>query len=521
MPNSLKALIVVSTLAFFVFRFAKPIVLLFTDERDYSRRRNIWFALTVTAFLSPNFWFFVLVAVPLMLWGGRKDKNPVALYLLIMHVIPPIPIDIPLPGFNSLFSLDNYRLLSFFVLIPAVWRLRQSKDASKLRGITFMDVLLLAYGALQVLLFVAPDLPNHVVMQDSFTNEIRSAFLFFVDFYVLYYAVSRLCSTSEAIRDAQAAFCVACLIMATLAVFETLRHWLLYTDIAVLWSGEPAFGFYRAREGLLRAQVSSGNTLALGFLLAIACGFWLYLQRYVAARFWRIAITLLLWLGLLATYSRGPWIGAVVIYIVVAALATIRFSKLFKGAAAALLIVIVVMQTPLGDRISSMLPFLSKSSADTEASFSIKYRERLLVRSWQLIEEHPFFGDQLALQKLDDMRQGEGIIDMVNTYVEVAVFYGFIGLGLFIGLILIALVKAYRAAKRMSRNDSGLARMGLVLSACIVGTLFMLATCSFISGYAQVFYVLAGFAAAYAKLRESPKSRSNANVLVAQSPGNS
>jgi O-Antigen ligase len=504
MSVSLKELIVVSAIAFVIFRLARPIALRFSDEKDFARRRNIWFALTATAFLSPNFWVFVLVAVPLMFWGGRKDKNPIALYLLLLHVVPPLPIDIPLPGFSSLFSLDNYRLLTFCVLIPAAWRLRQSRDAARIGGIAFMDVLLLAYGALQVILFVAPDLPNHVVIQDSFTNELRNLFLFFVDFYVLYYAVSRSCSTRQAIGEAQAAFCMACALMAAVAVFETLRHWLLYVDIAVRWSGDPAYGFYRAREGLIRAQVSSGNTLALGYLLATACGFWLYLQSSVKSRFWRLAVMLLLWLGLLATYSRGPLIGAIAIYAVVGALSIKSFSKLLKGVAAVLLLGLVVSQTPLGDRIAGLLPS-SKASVDDEANFSITYRKRLLVRSWELIQEHPFFGDQLALQKLNDMRQGEGIIDMVNTYVQVAVFYGFIGLAIFVGFILSALLGVYRTAKRTIRSDRDFGLMGLVLVGCIVGTLLMLATCSFIYGYAQVFYVIAGLAAAYVNLGRSLK----------------
>ena len=54
-----------------------------------------------------------------------------------------------------------------------------------------MDVLLVGYGVLQVVLFVPPDLANHVILQDSFTNELRVSLLFFIDTYIVYYAVSR------------------------------------------------------------------------------------------------------------------------------------------------------------------------------------------------------------------------------------------------------------------------------------------------------------------------------------------
>ena len=73
---SIKAMIVVLALGVMVFRFGKPIALLFSSEPDFNRRRNVWFVLTATAFLSPNFWLFVLIAAPLLLWAGRKDRIP-------------------------------------------------------------------------------------------------------------------------------------------------------------------------------------------------------------------------------------------------------------------------------------------------------------------------------------------------------------------------------------------------------------------------------------------------------------
>ena len=98
---NIKALIVVLAIAAVVFRLGKPIALLFSSEPDFARRRNVWFVLTATAFLSPNFWLFVLVAAPLLAWAGRKDTNPVALYLILLHVIPPIPVEIPVVGIRA------------------------------------------------------------------------------------------------------------------------------------------------------------------------------------------------------------------------------------------------------------------------------------------------------------------------------------------------------------------------------------------------------------------------------------
>src|SRR5262249_32725638 len=121
--------------------------------------------------------------------------------------------------------------------------------------------------------------------------------------------VSRACSSRRSITEAMASFCLAGAIMAPIAAFEAARHWLLYTDLAAQWHG-IATAFYYTRLGAVRAEAAAGDPLALGYVLAIAFGFWLYLKTHIQSVPLRTATTVLLWLGLLAAFSRGPWIGA-------------------------------------------------------------------------------------------------------------------------------------------------------------------------------------------------------------------
>jgi O-antigen ligase len=508
MSLSLKEMIVVLGIAAVIFTLAKPIALRFSTKADFSRRRNVWYALTAAAFLSPNFWLFALLAIPLMTWAGRKDTNPVAFYLLLFQVIPSIPIEIPVFGINKLFELDNYRLLSFCVLVPAAWRLRRSKTPERIHGLQAMDLLLLAYGVLQTALFIPPDLPGHVLLHDSFTNVLRRAFLFLIDVYVLYFVVSRSCSSRRAIIEAQAAFCLACGVMAAVGVFEELKHWLLYADFAKSWIDDPRLGFYLFRGDNLRAQASAGHALALGYMLAVAFGFWLYLRSHVQTARSRIGVALLLWLGLLAAYSRGPWFGAAAIYFAFVTLSPRAFPRLFRAVGIVVILVAVISVTPLARRITNVLPFMG-GSVDVG---TIDYRDRVIEQSWQIIQQHPFFGDQEALFKMEDLRQGEGIIDVVNTYAGIALNKGFVGLGIFVCFILIAVAKAYRPTRRVAKSDPDLALLGVSLVACILGTLLMLENCSFILAYEKMFYVLAGLAAAYAYLHEVPVAHAQTGV---------
>ena len=167
MLGNIKALIVVLTIAAIIFHLAKPIALRFMSGEDFSRRRLVWFVLTAVSFVSPNFWLYALVAVPMLVWANRKDSNPIALYLLMLHVIPPVDVIIPILGNNGLFSLDNYRLLAFCVLLPAAIRYRKNPKDAEAGTFGAMDILLLAFGALQVALYTPPDLPHHLVIPDS------------------------------------------------------------------------------------------------------------------------------------------------------------------------------------------------------------------------------------------------------------------------------------------------------------------------------------------------------------------
>ena len=224
MLYNIKALIVVLAIAATVFHLAKPIALQFISGDDFLRRRLVWFVLTAVSFVSPNIWLYALIAVPMLVWANRNDSNPIALYLLMLHVIPPVGVIIPILGNNGLFPLDNYRLLALCVLLPAAIRYRKNEEEATAGRLGAMDVLLLAFGALQVALYTPPDLPHHLLIPDSPSNVLRRAVLFFLDTYLLYFTVTRTCQSRRKMVDAAATFCLACAVMAAIAMFEHIAR---------------------------------------------------------------------------------------------------------------------------------------------------------------------------------------------------------------------------------------------------------------------------------------------------------
>lgn len=510
MSSTIKSLIVVLALSGIVFALGKHVALHFMEEQDFRRRRNIWLVLTAAAFLCTNFWLFVLIAAPLLLWGGRKDTNPLAFYLLLMNVIPSIPVPIPSTLVRTLFDVDIFRLLSLCVLVPAAWRLRKSATLERSRTGRSTDLFILAYGALQLALYVRPDIPDPSVLHDSFTAMLRRGFLFFIDQYVIYFVASRLCTTRRAISDSMSAFCLSATLLAALALFESVKRWLLYSPLIVQWHGDPMALAYSLRAGLLRAEASSSNPLVLGVLLSTAFGFWLYLQTEVTSRL-KHAVTAVLLGGLVVSFSRGPWIAAVLIYLAFSATGPKALARLAK-ACAVMAVLFAIVASPLGDRVSSVLPFMGGSVAKG----SVIYRERLFQRSLELIQEHPVLGDQFALLKMQDLRQGQGIIDVVNTYLSLALFNGFLGLFLFVGFIVSGLFKAYRASRELRPLGPEYSLLGTALVAAILGLLVSLGDCSFILGCVPIFFSLAGLSIGYARLASLPSTHTALSPSLVQ-----
>ena len=131
----------------------------------------------------------------------------------------------------------------------------------------------------------------------------------------------------------------------------------------------------------------------------------------------------------------------------------------------------------------------------------------------------------MAMQEMQDLRQGQGIIDVVNAYVEVTLFYGFTGLALFLTFVLTPLARALRKSRLVFRTDPDSALLGASLGAAIVASLLLLADGSLGTAPEQIFYILVGLAGAYAaviapRATVTAGQRSASHAVIDASLGN-
>ena len=108
--------------------------------------------------------------------------------------------------------------------------------------------------------------------------------------------------------------------------------------------------------------------------------------------------------------------------------------------------------------------------------------------------DQPWFGDQQAYLKMESLRQGEGIIDLINGYMIILLGNGFVGLVLFLGFVLIAALKANFVSIWARKRDPEFSTLGASLMACILGSLLL----TWGAGLNELMYcVLGGLMVAY------------------------
>lgn len=488
MPDSLKTLLVILVLATTVFAFAsRPACEIAMARANFLRRRNLWIGITATVFFANNFWVYIVAVAALLAYAVRKEHNHLALYFFVLFAVPLIPQQIGGLGIiNFLFAIDYARLLALVVLLPAFSILRKQVGHVPF-GYLLVDKLILGYLAIQFLL----------ILQDgSVTNALRlGIFITFLGIFLPYFVACRSLRTLEGFREAMMAYVIAAMVLSAIALFEFLKHWLLYKQLELLLNIDWGISKHLARAGNLRALGSTGQPIALGFAITVGIGFMLYLRPFVSGqRVWLLGMGLLL-AGLLASLSRGPWVGAVVLLLVFLMTCANPVKLLLKAGAIGIVLLPLLLASPLGDKLPSYLPWIGNIDQS-----SVDYRSMLMEKALILVMKNPLFGTRNFLADSSEMQElalGSGFIDVVNTYVRVALTYGLMGLVLFVGCFASVIAGIIKAMRGMHNKNEESYRLGQVLLSVIVSIAFMISTVSSITVIPWIYWPVVGMGGAY------------------------
>lgn len=502
MPEHLRALIVILALACTVFAFARRPAADLIPHKDFTRRRNLWLALSILAFISHSFWLYVVITTIVLTIAQRGERNPLALFFILLFLIPPAPAQIPGFGLiNYFFALDHVRLLALVVLLPTFFALRKRAETLDF-GRTWPDKLLILYLLLSALLHLR---------ETTLTDTLRQTLYLFTDVFLPYYVASRALNHVSEFKDALLAFALAAMVLALIGVFEYARHWLLYSALIDAMGMNWGMSNYLGRGGSLRASASTGQAIVLGYIISVAIGFYLFLHASVRSRLQQRLGALLLAVGVFAPLSRGPWVGAAAVIMVFIATGRNAVKRLMLLGLAGVLALPLLSIVPGGNKLIDLLPYIG-----TIEKGNITYRERLFDNAMIVIQRNPLFGsvDFLNTPEMRSMVQGEGIIDIVNTYLIVALNSGLVGLALFAGFFATIVLGIRKSLRTFQDKDDETLRLGRALLATLVGVLITLTTVSSISVIPVVYWSLAGLGVAYIQMVRGLKP---ANVTAAVS----
>lgn len=487
MPEYIRALIVLLVIATVVFYFVKaPATAMAMSVDDFVRRRNAWICITLAGFLSQNYWIFVAITCFLIYNAAKKDTHKIAFFFFLLLALPQISVEIPgFAGIRYFFSIDYVRILTAIVLLPVCIKAR--KQASEQKSKAYLpDMLLATYIILNLVLQAQYDIA---------TNVLRSSVNWAIDVVVPYYAISRSIKDLKSLTDVFMSFVVATTFVSIVGVFEFLRHWVLYLPVGdalgVDWTSN-----YLSRGNALRARATSGHPIVFGYVTCIALIFLVYIKSQIANRSHSISIGLALAGGAIASISRGPWVGLAIGMIMIVLTAPNTWRNLLRLSLAGFAVLGGLMSVGYAEKIISFLPFVG--SVEEE---NITYRARLFDSAYQIILDNPFFGSNDYLLKMEDMKQGEGIIDLVNTFLIVGLNSGLIGLGLFMTFFGWIIFSTYRVFKSFD-SKSNYFLSGQVIFAALIGIMVTISTVSPIFHVPVLYWSVAALGLAYIKMEK-------------------
>jgi hypothetical protein len=449
------------------YALAKPMTAQLIAPADFARRRNAWFAITLITFLSHNFWLALLLCAVVVAIFARNEKNTIALYCLLVLAVPQHNVQIPGFGLvNWLFEISYQRTLAIALLLPAAVRLLGEKRPHNPR-LQWADTLLL-------MLFAYTFVVNFTA--DSITGMMRFTVHFVLDHALLYYVVSRSLTTRRQLHEALASLTMALALIGVLAVFETARRWLVYEALrAALGLPPEQFTNYLIRAGddgvgYLRAYVTAGHALALGIVMMMGVCLQIALVRKYIKPWLGALVVAMLAAGLAASISRGPWLACAIAVAFGMAFGPGAMKRIGWMALVVPVVILGLLIHPAGDKVIDLLPFIGTVEAG-----NVSYRTQLIEAATQVFWQHPVFGSLhfISNPALEVMRQGQGIIDIVNTYLGVALAYGIVGVILFVAPSAYALVMCIVTSRRLAATDREGEALGRALGAAMLG--FMLA----------------------------------------------
>ncbi len=428
MVSLLKAI----TILYFCVAVAASLIWLVDRSRNMMPHVIAWGLLVPVIFLTRSYPLIMGILVLLKLFYLKNDlRRNIAMFLSLMVVMPYSFVFQVVPGIN-LFEVSIVQMMSLVFFLPLVPRIITDEE----RGLHHFDVLAMAViGILIVGCFRETS-----VYEFTWFQAFRDMLEVLLVVAVPYFVISRGIHDFQAMDDALAGLLMGGLTMAIFSVFEELMMWRPYVEIGtMIGTMSPLESMYEMRGGFLRISATLTGPITYSFYLTIIMGALMYFLRSHGVRAvyrWGGAVFLL---GVIfMTGSRAGLLGGLLFMALYAV-------HSMHPVARRLLIIPLILVAVAGTLFSEakVKPHHGGDDLNKVDQYgTFEYRKKLFFTALQVIPDHLLFGNRKFREdpRMEKMRQGQGIIDMVNGFVHLTIEYGLIVL---IALLLL-LFRDYR-----------------------------------------------------------------------------
>jgi len=391
------------------------------------------------------------------------------LYLLCLPLLPLLTYTIAISGLT--YAQLTYEHLLGIGIVLAMLLARERLYESRLAG---WDILFVTMMVVQA----AMDCRGN-----NMTYSIRACNQVILNLGLPYVAISRAFARTRSPNDLMLPMILGGCILALIALFEAPRHWLLYDTMphAIGTDPELSSGYVKQRGGLLRGRATFPESTGLSMFLGVEVVMTVALRRHIGSRlaFW--AVLAVLGAGMFFTLARICYI-VVVAGLIACMVQERKWFGLLKMALAIPLCAGALLM------LSHIVPTLAASMGTGEdAAGSVDYRSQLLASGLELVRDNWWIGLSMKdiYAQLEHLRQGEGIIDLVNQPLTILMRGGLIGAALYYGMLVSVLAMLFALGPGFSRQSGG-AATGCF--AALIGMMASLTTTSY--GRNEVTYVL-------------------------------
>lgn len=497
MMQNISVLITILVISSFTMLYLNAAVKPVVGAKDFRIWLFSWAALTTVAFLSPNLLIAFIVSGVLLWLMGKKVDNKVALYFAILFVIPGYVVQ------TVIINLNYQKMVGLTLLVPLflsyVFNRSQDKPPRHMADL-FLTLYLLLLFILQFRgIFIKPG-EGYLL---TYPAVIKYGFDLFLEFFLPYYVASRYIRNFEQLKKAITAIVVICLLIAPIAVFEIGTSRLLYLVIPQSMGFEWAIGEV-FRDGMLRATASIEHPLYLGMLMMVGLGLYLFIANYIQSPVLKLIGLGIMLLGLLAPLSKGPWTGTALMLFMFYVSGHNKFKNGILIATGVAIATIIIANSGYGEKILSLLPFVG--NVDTG---NVDYRERLFEQSLLVIQEVPWFGmyDPTTHKAMLPLYQGEGIVDIVNLYLGVAMTYGLVGLFLYLSFLATITLTLFKELFILKNRRSENFKCGKAFFCILIGLYLVMAVVANAPFLNTILFALCGLIVSYINMLKAERNK--------------